>query len=188
MADEGLVSALRRPYIPVIIKDSAKPVMSSTATRIPLLALAATAGSIAAVSVTLSRPEALIDLSLHSALSRVVPVGEARTASGGQSAEVELLRPSSTGGTADDVSGFARSLAVGDRITITGKGGERRTLEVADVRPLVEPNRPASAPGPNLLLVTCAVLGGEPGAIVRFVIEDSGAVPANLPVTLHRAL
>jgi hypothetical protein len=87
------------------------------------------------------------------------------------------------------LSNLARSLAVGDRITISGKGGERRTLEVADVRPLVEPNRPAaSGPGPNLLLVTCTVLGGEPGAVVRFVIEDSGAVPANLPVTLHRAL
>lgn len=162
--------------------------MSPTAIRIPLLALAATAGSIAAVSVTLSRPEALIDRSLHSALRGVAPAGEARTAARVQSSEVELLRRSSTDA-GDDPPGFGQSLAVGDRITITGKGGERRTLEVADVRPLVEPNRPAaSGSGPDLLLVTCTVLGGGPGAVVRFVIEDSGAAPAKLPVMLDRAL
>ncbi|HXF54629.1 MAG TPA: hypothetical protein VNK52_10955 [Hyphomicrobiaceae bacterium] len=160
--------------------------MTFAAVRTPLLALAAAAGSIAAVTVTLSRPEALIDQSLRAALRPNAPAGQVRFAS--PAPEVELLQPSSVreqGGQ----SRVAQSLAVGSRITITAADGERHTLEVADVRALIDPNRPASAaPGPNLLLVTCKVLGGEAGAMVRFVIEDSGAVPAAFPATVHRAL
>ena len=163
--------------------------MSSMAKHIPLLALAATAGSIAAVYVTLSRPEALIHRSIHSALSQVAPATRKQAAAPAQLTEQQLLRPSSTGTAAEGPLALARSLTVGDRITITGKDGERRTLEVADVRPLVEAGRAAAdGTGANFVLVTCNVLGAGPGAVVRFVIEDTPSAPAALPATLHRAL
>jgi hypothetical protein len=162
--------------------------MSSFNARIPLLALAATAGSIAAVSVTLSRPEALIDRSLNAALSRMGG-GSAVTASRlSDGAETGLLKLSSTG-SVDGPAGLGQALAVGDRITIAAKDGARRTLEVADVRPLAETGG-AQAEGAdgNLLLVTCNVLGGAPGEVVRFVIEDGRHHAPALPATQHRAL
>jgi hypothetical protein len=162
--------------------------MSSLKARIPLLALAATAGSIAAVSFALSRPEALIDRSLNAALSRMGG-GSAVTASRpSDGAETGLLRLSSTRA-ADGPAGFGQALAVGDRITIAAKDGARRMLEVAEVRPLAETGA-AQAGGADgtLLLVTCNVLGGAPGEVVRFVIEDAGDRAPALPATQHRAL
>jgi|GEM_PF-5519013 len=159
--------------------------MTLAAVRTSVLALAAAAGSIAALTAALSQPDVLIEHSLHAALSPTAS-GQSRVAM--PAPEVELLQPSSARAH-DGQSRVARSLAIGSRITITAGDGERHTLEVADVRALIEPNRPAEAtPGPNLLLVTCKVLGSEAGAVVRFVIEDTGAAPAAFPATVHRAL
>ena len=164
--------------------------MSSLKARIPLLALAATAGSIAAVSLALSRPEALIDRSLNAALSRVAPAGTGARTAAMRSDEVEagLLKLSSTGATAGVPADIGQTLAVGDRITIAAKDGARRTLEVAEVRPLADTAHTGADGARGLLLVTCNVLGGEPGQVVRFVIEDAGDHAPALPATQHRAL
>ena len=79
---------------------------------------------------------------------------------------------------------FAKQLAVGDRITIAGRDGRERTLEVVDVRSLGEPLTKAVA-GANpmrLLLITSRVVGAserESDAQVRFIVEgDPPAAPA----------
>lgn len=157
--------------------------------RIPLLALAATIGSLAALSAVLSRPEALIDRSIAAALARKAPLGQARHAAVTAPDDDGLLRLSSAGEALEGPFGLSRSLAVGDRITIAGRDGERRTLEVAEVQAFAGPSQPAaSGAQAALMLVTCKVLGGEPGAVVRFVIEDAGSGPVRPPENQHRAL
>ena len=70
---------------------------------------------------------------------------------------------------------FAKPLAVGDRITIAGRDGRERQLEVVELRAVGgKAVRPLRRGGMRLLLVTCRV-NGEAGdradAPVRFIIE-----------------
>jgi len=74
-------------------------------------------------------------------------------------------------------SPFDKQLSVGDRITIAGRDGRERVLEVVDIKIIGEPLVPAvavSAP-PRLLMVTCRVVAAdgeaEIKAPVRFIIE-----------------
>jgi len=70
---------------------------------------------------------------------------------------------------------FAKQLAVGDRISIAGRDGRERQLEVVDLKAIGgNAVRPLRAGGMRLLLVTCRVTGEVPDradAPVRFVIE-----------------
>ena len=71
---------------------------------------------------------------------------------------------------------FAKALAVGDRITIAGRDGAERRLEVVDLKAVGTPAKPG-AHG-RLLLVSCRVTDqGRPEAMVRFLIE-AGSNPA----------
>jgi hypothetical protein len=74
---------------------------------------------------------------------------------------------------------FAKTLAVGDRITIAGRDGRERQLEVVDLKAVGgNPARGARAETMRLLLVTCRVTGEGPeraDAPVRFVIEAEPA-------------
>ena len=83
---------------------------------------------------------------------------------------------------------FAKQLAVGDRITINGRDGHQRVLEVIDLRSLGEPLTKAvtGAHPMRLLLVTCRIVdeaNREAGAPVRFIIEGE---PTETPA-VHRA-
>lgn len=73
-------------------------------------------------------------------------------------------------------SPFAKALAVGDRITISGSDGRERRLEVVDLKAMH-----ASGTTPmRLVLVTCRVSGeGAPSgeAPVRFIVEGEPAAP-----------
>jgi len=74
---------------------------------------------------------------------------------------------------------FAKPLAVGDRITIAGRGGQERRLEVVDMRAV---GGNATGPGvrARLLLVSCRVTGEAQGAgatTVRFLIEAAAEKP-----------
>jgi hypothetical protein len=80
-------------------------------------------------------------------------------------------------------SPFDKQLTVGDRITIAGRDGRARTLEVVDIKIVGEPLVPAvagSAP-PRLLMVTCHVIAAEGEtevkAPVRFIIEAETPEP-----------
>jgi hypothetical protein len=78
---------------------------------------------------------------------------------------------------------FGKPLAVGDRITIAGRDGRERQLEVMTLKMVGDNNsvRAGRALPMRLLLVTCRVTGetGERAdAPVRFIIEAEPASPA----------
>src|SRR5436190_5012245 len=78
---------------------------------------------------------------------------------------------------------FAKPLAVGDRITIAGRDGRERHLEVVDLKAIGgNAARAARATHPRLLLVICRVTGettDRADAPVRFIIEaEPPAEPA----------
>ncbi len=79
---------------------------------------------------------------------------------------------------------FDRQLAVGDRITIAGRDGRERILQVVDLKVVGEPlvQAVAGAAPMRLLLVTCHIVGGDGSqadkAPVRFIIEGEPSEPA----------
>lgn len=80
---------------------------------------------------------------------------------------------------------FDKGLAVGDRISITGRDGRERNLEVVDLRLIGEPIvRTVEGAAPiRLLLVTCHIVGAngdrDDKTPVRFIIEgDTEPAPA----------
>ena len=78
---------------------------------------------------------------------------------------------------------FAKPLAVGDRITIAGRDGHERQLEVVDLKAIGGNTARAVGPAhPRLLLVTCRIAGEVAGAAqapVRFIVEAEPAAPAS---------
>jgi hypothetical protein len=89
---------------------------------------------------------------------------------------------------------FAKRLAVGDRITISGQNGRERVLEVVDTRAIGEPlTKVAAGTHPlRLVLVTCRIVDGserEAAAPVRFIIEcELGETPAVQPAPQAKTL
>ena len=86
-----------------------------------------------------------------------------------------------TRGEVESPAPFAKGLAVGDRITIAGRDGRERVLEVIDLKAIGEPLAKAvTGPTPmRLLLVTCrAIDASEREAHVRFIIEREPTEPA----------
>jgi len=79
---------------------------------------------------------------------------------------------------------FDRQLAVGDRITIAGRDGRERILQVVDLKVVGEPlvQAVAGAAPMRLLLVTCHIVGGDgeqsAKVPVRFIIEGEPSEPA----------
>lgn len=78
---------------------------------------------------------------------------------------------------------FAKPLAIGDRISISGSDGHARQLEVVDLKAIGGNSaRTGQMAHPRLLLVTCRVAGegvvGQPQAPVRFIVEAEPVAPA----------
>ena len=77
---------------------------------------------------------------------------------------------------------FAKPLAVGDRITIAGREGRERQLEVIDLKALGgHQARAPQALHQRLLLVTCRVVSEtaeHPEPPVRFIVEAEPVRPA----------
>jgi hypothetical protein len=76
---------------------------------------------------------------------------------------------------------FAKPLAVGDRITISGGDGRERHLEVVDLKTVGSNALGSRGNALRLLLVTCRVSGegADPAsARVRFIVEAEPATPA----------
>ena len=77
---------------------------------------------------------------------------------------------------------FAKPLGIGDRITIAGRDGRERQLEVVDLKAIGGSSaRTGQAAHPRLLLVTCRIAGetaAKAAAPVRFIVEAEPAVPA----------
>jgi len=75
---------------------------------------------------------------------------------------------------------FAKPLAVGDRITIAGRDGGQRQLEVVDLKAIGGNLVRTDTEHARLLLVTCRVVGQAADRVeapVRFIIE-AGPPPA----------
>lgn len=71
---------------------------------------------------------------------------------------------------------FAKPVAIGDRITISGNDGETRRLEVVDVKSVG--NAPAGHDAVSLLLVTARVQDeAAEKSTVRFIVEGQLAKP-----------
>jgi hypothetical protein len=89
---------------------------------------------------------------------------------------------------------FAKRLAIGDRITISGQNGRERVLEVVDTRAIGGPltNVAAGVAPLRLVLVTCRVVDGserEASAPVRFIVEGEPAeAPAVQPAPQAKTL
>jgi hypothetical protein len=84
----------------------------------------------------------------------------------------------------DSPTPFAKTVAIGDRITITNAANRERRLEVIDVK-LLESQPDGAARPKRLLIVTCRVTGEstDRDATVRFAIEADPppAEPAVIP-------
>jgi hypothetical protein len=85
---------------------------------------------------------------------------------------------------------FAQHLAVGDRITISGRDGRERILLVVDLKPLGGPITPiaSDAPPPRLLVICRLVGGADREAQVQFVIQSHAAEPPALPPSAPKTL
>lgn len=86
---------------------------------------------------------------------------------------------------------FAKPIAVGDRISIAGRDGHERHLEVVDLKAIGGNVARAAGPAhPRLLLVTCRIVGEGAGlaeAPVRFIVEAEPVAPAT-PLAPAKAL
>ena len=78
---------------------------------------------------------------------------------------------------------FAKPLALGDRITISGGDGRAHELEIVDLK-AVGTTLPVSAAGhtlPRLLIVTCRSVGeAGPQGQVRFIVEADAIDPGTV--------
>jgi hypothetical protein len=138
------------------------------------LAIAAVAGGVSALrsDLLLSRGFGKAFQNSAPALSfdTVAPKDRTQAASGDEGywltrAEVESPFP------------FAKPLAVGDRITITGRDGHERRLEVMDLKAIGD--NPARGAQLRLMLVTCRVAEtGSEETTVRFIIEAEPPAPS----------
>lgn len=74
---------------------------------------------------------------------------------------------------------FAKPLALGDRITISGRDGRARELEIVDLKAIAAT---AGKGQPRLMIVTCRTVGDRVGqdvdrGAVRFIIEAEPVDP-----------
>jgi hypothetical protein len=87
---------------------------------------------------------------------------------------------------------FAKRIAVGDRITISGRDGRERVLVVVYIKPLGDPvTRIASDTSPQRLLVVCRLVGANDGdarAQVEFIVQGHAAEPPAPPSSAPKAL
>jgi hypothetical protein len=158
--------------------------MASTgAMKIRVIALAGVGAAVAAGAVVL-RTDALLSRGFGHALESSRPglSFEASAAKDGQQAVAGDEGYWLTRAEVQSPAPFAKPLAVGDRITISGHDGRERQLEVMALKVVGDNKARAPRAVPmRLLLVTCRVTG-ETGdradAPVRFIIEAEPASPA----------
>ena len=152
---------------------------STVKSRVVVLAgLAVAAAAAAAVPHT----DLMLSRGFGNALDASRPGLSFETAVGKPSAQVGDEGYWLTRAEVESPTPFAKPLAVGDRITIAGRDGRERHLEVVDLKAIGgSPVRTGSAAHPRLLLVTCRVAGEGADRIeapVRFIVEADPAVPA----------
>jgi hypothetical protein len=156
---------------------------SSTTVKSRLVVLAGIAVA-AVVGAAVLRTDVLLSRGFGNALDASRP---------GLSFETTAGKPSAQGAVGDEgywltraevesPTPFAKPLAIGDRITIAGRDGRERHLEVVDLKAIGgNSTRAAGAAHPRLLLVTCRIAGEGADRVeapVRFIVEAEPAAPA----------
>jgi hypothetical protein len=151
---------------------------------VPGLAVATALGTAGIVALALFEPEVIIRRSFEAALAGT-PKGPDLAVSKGDSIDhgnVWLSRTDS------QPLGFTAPVKVGDRIEISGRGRQRRSLEVFDIRELQTGLAPVADTVQRLLVVSCREIDGKDEHVVRFVMEAEEAVPATQKASAQRAL
>ena len=154
----------------------------------PLIALAGACATIGVLASTLFRPEAMLDRGVEAALAQA-PTGRVTAPAAPSRRQAIADSPDFWLSRLDDQlpSGLSKAVHVGDRIEISGHGGQK-TLEVVDIREIP----PTSTQGgdsaePRFLLVSCRTVGNQGQRLVRFIIEADDPLPAGIG-ELHRTL
>jgi hypothetical protein len=158
------------------------------AARVPALAVTATAATVCAVTIGLSRPEAVLDRSFEVGLAvNARPIEQvARTQPALADSPYFRLSKSEP----NRAPGLASRVKIGDRITVSSQSREHSVLEVIDIRDIDGhvTHSEAAAARPGLLLVSCKVLGSPGDQVVRFIVEADEADSAMLGTQSPRAL
>jgi len=155
---------------------------SSTTVKSRLVALAGVALAAAAGAAVL-HTDLLLSRGFGNALDASRPGLSFETATGKQSAQGAVGDEGYwlTRAEVESPTPFAKPLAIGDRITIAGRDGRERRLEVVDLKAIGGHHaRATPTVHPRLLLVTCRIAaeGAERSeAPVRFIIEAEPAEP-----------
>jgi hypothetical protein len=160
--------------------------MLRTATRLLLIAGSAAVGAAAAVAL---RADLMVGYGVDRAFEAhklALPFEPGPAAARVANAEVGDEGYWLTAGGLDSEVLFDKRLAVGDRITIAGRDGRARTIEVIEIKPVGAPIlKVAADPAPvRLMRVTCRPLGAkgaEKEELVRFFVEVEDAKPPALP-------
>jgi hypothetical protein len=157
------------------------------AARVPALAVTATAATVCAVTIGLSRPEAVLDRSFELGLAvNSRPIEQvARTQPALADSPYFRLSKSEP----NRPPGLASRVKIGDRITVSSQSGEHSVLEVIDIRDLDgDVTHAEAAARPGLILVSCKVLGSPGDPVVRFIVEADESDSAMLGTQSPRAL
>ena len=151
---------------------------SRTTVKSRLVVLAGVAVAVAAGAAVL-RTDLLLSRGFGNALDASRPGLSFETTAGKPAVQVGDEGYWLTRAEVESPTPFATALAIGDRITIAGRDGRERQLEVVDLKAIGGHHvRATPAVHLRLLLVTCRVIGEGAEAPVRFIIEAEPAEPA----------
>ena len=149
---------------------------------IPLFALAGACATVGVLALTVFRPDAVLDRGVEAALAQSQKDQAASRPTPSPHKEALADSPHFLLSRLDDELplGLSKPVHLGDRIEISGRDGQRATLEVVDIREIGSSlTRIESTPGPRLLLVTSREIGTGNPRLVRFIIEtDERPSPA----------
>ena len=153
---------------------------------VPVLAMTATAGALCAMTIALSRPEAVLVRTFGAGLAAKSRAIEQVAATKMADSPNFFLSKSGP----NRARGLAQPVRLGDRITVSSQSGEHSVLEVIDIRDLDGDITHADATaGPRLVLVSCKILGSPGDRVVRFIVEANEPETAALgPPAVPRAL
>jgi hypothetical protein len=153
--------------------------------RVPVLAMTATVGTLCAMTIALSRPEAVLVQTFGAGLAAKSRAIEQVTATKMADSPYFWLSKSEP----NKALGLAQPVRLGDRITVSSQSGEHSVLEVIDIRDLDGDVTHADATTtPRLVLVSCKIVGSPGDRLVRFIVEATEPETAALGTPSPRAL
>ena len=152
----------------------------SRSTVLSVAALVGATGLLASAGWGFKGTEAVVGASFERAVTAAGLPPRSALLPAPPAASDDLFKLSKADGPEGLPFGLGRPVGVGDRITIAGRDGQNRVLEVSEVRPVAA----GSAADAAMLLVTCVTRDGGVPATIRFVVEGTG----ELRPALHRAL